>query len=370
MRRGIIMLLASALVIAPAAHAQSEPVADKGDQFAPRRPAPSRSSASGTGPTPCRRQRLHRFDLNLPVRDGYVPVDRTGLKRVQDMSVPTHQEAHIHHAHWRGSTPATTTTTTHTASRSGYGAPATRRRGPTRGGRRRPIRKARSTAVRQVRVGSSRSSTWSTTRRRSRWTPGWCSTSSSCAGRKRQLEEKTGRDHREPDRSDLRPHFRRLAEPVGRRHLGYGAGRQGGRRSSGRRRSNGTMIGVGGHLHPGGISVTLENLGSEENPCATTRGSCYGARRSPFGAGQSPRAAVSGLPDDGLAPTSGARRSGRATCCGSTASTRTGSTPGTTRCRTSGCSSTRSRSRAGLARRTRVGRAKRQEAGRPPARAP
>src|SRR3712207_467735 len=29
----------------------------------------------------------------------------------------------------------------------------------------------------------------------------------------------------------------------------------------------GTMIGTGGHLHPGGLSVVVENLGSKENPC-------------------------------------------------------------------------------------------------------
>lgn len=32
----------------------------------------------------------------------------------------------------------------------------------------------------------------------------------------------------------------------------------------------GTMIGTGGHLHPGGTSVVVENLGSKENPCPRT----------------------------------------------------------------------------------------------------
>ena len=101
MRRGIIMLLASALVIAPAAHAQSEPVADKGDQFAPKETGTVEKLRFWYGPyaVPPGND-YNRFDLNLPVRDGYVLSIEPGLKRVQDMSVPTHQEAHIHHAHW------------------------------------------------------------------------------------------------------------------------------------------------------------------------------------------------------------------------------------------------------------------------------
>jgi plastocyanin len=33
---------------------------------------------------------------------------------------------------------------------------------------------------------------------------------------------------------------------------------------------DGTMVGTGGHLHPGGLSVIVENLGPKENPCPHT----------------------------------------------------------------------------------------------------
>src|SRR5215212_6292514 len=33
---------------------------------------------------------------------------------------------------------------------------------------------------------------------------------------------------------------------------------------------DGTMVGTGGHLHPGGLAVIVENLGSKENPCPHT----------------------------------------------------------------------------------------------------
>lgn len=35
---------------------------------------------------------------------------------------------------------------------------------------------------------------------------------------------------------------------------------------------DGTIIGTGSHLHPGGLSVITENYGSEENPCPATKG--------------------------------------------------------------------------------------------------
>jgi hypothetical protein len=35
---------------------------------------------------------------------------------------------------------------------------------------------------------------------------------------------------------------------------------------------DGTLIGTGGHLHPGGLSVLVENLGSKESPCPHTGG--------------------------------------------------------------------------------------------------
>jgi plastocyanin len=40
--------------------------------------------------------------------------------------------------------------------------------------------------------------------------------------------------------------------------------------------TDGTLIGMGGHLHPGGKQVTVENLGSESNPCPQTPGASAG----------------------------------------------------------------------------------------------
>ncbi|MFL5845483.1 MAG: hypothetical protein ACJ762_12390 [Solirubrobacteraceae bacterium] len=45
-------------------------------------------------------QDMNRVDLDLPLRDGYLVSIEPTMARVADLSVPSHQEAHIHHAHW------------------------------------------------------------------------------------------------------------------------------------------------------------------------------------------------------------------------------------------------------------------------------
>jgi plastocyanin len=45
-------------------------------------------------------QDMNRVDLDLPLRDGYLVSIEPTMARVTDLSVPSHQEAHIHHAHW------------------------------------------------------------------------------------------------------------------------------------------------------------------------------------------------------------------------------------------------------------------------------
>jgi hypothetical protein len=45
-------------------------------------------------------QDLNRPDLQIPIAHGMILQVEPELRRVSDLSVPTHQEAHIHHAHW------------------------------------------------------------------------------------------------------------------------------------------------------------------------------------------------------------------------------------------------------------------------------
>jgi hypothetical protein len=43
---------------------------------------------------------MNRVDLDLPLRNGFLVSIEPGMKRITDLSEPSHQEAHIHHAHW------------------------------------------------------------------------------------------------------------------------------------------------------------------------------------------------------------------------------------------------------------------------------
>jgi len=42
----------------------------------------------------------NRVDLDLPLANGHILSVEPGMRRVQDLSEPSHQEGHIHHAHW------------------------------------------------------------------------------------------------------------------------------------------------------------------------------------------------------------------------------------------------------------------------------
>lgn len=45
-------------------------------------------------------QDMNRVDIDIPLRDGYLVSIEPTMQRTADLSVPSHQEAHIHHAHW------------------------------------------------------------------------------------------------------------------------------------------------------------------------------------------------------------------------------------------------------------------------------
>ena len=93
---------------------------------------------------------------------------------------------------------------------------------------------------------------------------------------------------------------------------------------------DGTMIGTGCHLHPGGYSVLTENMGSEENPCPDDgRGS--GGTLLLKSDVINRNAPLSEDYQTEVTHPRGARRSTRATGSGSPATTRTRSTPGTRR---------------------------------------
>ncbi|HYF28732.1 MAG TPA: hypothetical protein VD931_23525 [Baekduia sp.] len=109
-RRAVVVLCCAcaALVVVPAAGAQApgtgdpmEALTTRGDRYQPKPPGTVEDLKFWFGPyvVPPGWD-ANRFDLDLPLANGHILSIEPGMRRVQDLSEPTHQEAHIHHAHW------------------------------------------------------------------------------------------------------------------------------------------------------------------------------------------------------------------------------------------------------------------------------
>ena len=81
-------------------------VRDRGDRYVPK-PAGTRDHLSlYYGPyTIPPGWDANRVDLELPTQNGFLISLEPAMRRVQDLSEPMHTEAHIHHAHWFGFDP-------------------------------------------------------------------------------------------------------------------------------------------------------------------------------------------------------------------------------------------------------------------------
>jgi len=79
----------------------SEPILHRGDRFAPKPAGTTEDLKFYFGPyvVPPGWD-ANRFDLDLPLANGHILAVEPSMHRINDMSIPSHQEAHIHHAHW------------------------------------------------------------------------------------------------------------------------------------------------------------------------------------------------------------------------------------------------------------------------------
>jgi hypothetical protein len=101
------LALASSAVLATGTAADDpnidpmEPITTKGDRFIPKPAGTTEDLRFYYGPyTIPPGWDANRVDLELPVRTGMVTAIEPGMRRAQDGGEPTHQDAHIHHAHW------------------------------------------------------------------------------------------------------------------------------------------------------------------------------------------------------------------------------------------------------------------------------
>jgi plastocyanin len=100
--------LAASALAAPPALADDDgdadplrPILTRGERYVPQ-PAGTKSDYTfWFGPyTVAPGHDGNRVDLELPVHDGFLVALEPGMRLVADGSEPSHQEAHIHHAHW------------------------------------------------------------------------------------------------------------------------------------------------------------------------------------------------------------------------------------------------------------------------------
>jgi hypothetical protein len=78
-----------------------DPIIDRGNQYIPKAPGTKETLKYYYGPylVPPGWD-ANRVDLQLPLARGMVTQIEPGMRRVTDGTEPSHQEAHIHHAHW------------------------------------------------------------------------------------------------------------------------------------------------------------------------------------------------------------------------------------------------------------------------------
>jgi len=215
----------------------------------------------------------NRVDIDLPVHDGYIVSVEPGMRRVQNLTEPGHQEAHIHHAHWFALDPGNKEdnyTQGNTEWIFGNGDEETKAdfaersaaepNGPIYG--------------QYVGAAGPQLMIYMLHNKTSQPLNVWIVLDVVFVhGTKQSLAKKSARPYH--DVSGVL--FGRTFD-VPRQPDGDGLWLEGKDTKPIEWVStvDGTMIGTGGHLHPGGLTVHAENMGSKENPCPSAGGGPQG----------------------------------------------------------------------------------------------
>jgi plastocyanin len=212
----------------------------------------------------------NRVDLDLPMQNGFMVAAEPHMRRMADISEPSHQEAHIHHAHWFALDPGNEEdnyTGGNTEWIFGNGDEETRAdfsersaadpTGPIYG--------------QYVGLAGPQLMIYMLHNKTNQPLPVWIVLDVKFIhGSKADLEARGGR----PFHDITGVLFGRTFD-VPRKAQGDGVfttTRDMEKPIEWTATHDGTMIGTGGHLHPGGKTVRVENLGSKENPCPGTGG--------------------------------------------------------------------------------------------------
>jgi polyvinyl alcohol dehydrogenase (cytochrome) len=258
----------------------------RGDRYVPKAPGTTEHLSLYYGPyTMPPGWDMNRLDLELPTQNGFLIALEPEMRRVQDLSTPMHTEAHIHHAHWFGFDPQNAED--RYFNQLGFGthewvfgngdeetrADFRRRtaadpKGPVYGN--------------FIPAGRNQEVIYMLHNKTSQPMEVWIVLDVVWQhGTKAQLEEVTGRQYHDVSGMLMGRTFNVPREPNG---DGRWENIRDQKTADGKERPiefvaprDGTIIGTGGHLHPGGTDVIMENYGSTENPCpADKRGRGYG----------------------------------------------------------------------------------------------
>ncbi|HWH43673.1 MAG TPA: hypothetical protein VNT32_02985 [Thermoleophilaceae bacterium] len=275
-RRRVIAGIACAgalAVLAPAASSDNttpknpgDAISHRGDRFVPQPPGTVKEYQFIFGPyTVPPGHDANRVDVELPAHNGFILAIEPGLRRAADLTEPSHQEAHIHHAHWFAADPGNKEdnyTQGNTEWIFGNGDEETRAdfeersnadpNGPIYG--------------QYVGTGGPQLMIYMLHNKTAQPLVTYIVLDVKFKhGTKEQLAALGGRPHhdlsgvlfgrtydvpRQPDGDGIFETTRDQPRPI-----------------EWTSTVDGTIIGTGGHLHPGGIRVHVENLGSRERPC-------------------------------------------------------------------------------------------------------
>jgi hypothetical protein len=244
----------------------SQPLLHRGDRYSAKPPGTVEQLKFYFGPysVPPGHD-ANRVDLELPVQNGFILAIEPGMRRAADFTEPSHQEAHIHHSHWFAldpGNPEDNYTGGNTEWIFGNGDEETRAdfqersaadpNGPVYG-------QFIGASAPQVMIYMLHNKT-------SQPLVTYIVLDVTFKhGTKEQLEALEGRPHRDvagvlfgrtydvprqPDGDGVFETARDHPKPI-----------------EWTSTLDGTIIGTGGHLHPGGLNVVVENYGSAANPC-------------------------------------------------------------------------------------------------------
>ena len=245
-----------------------EAVPERSDRYVPRAPGTVSKYKFYFGPyTVPPGHDANRVDLEVPLQDGMIISVEPGMKRVHNLTEPSHQEAHIHHAHWFALDPGNEEdnyTYGNTEWIFGNGDEETKAdfqersdadpKGPVYG--------------QAVGLGGPQLMIYMLHNKTSEPLPVYIVLDVTFKhGTAQELKAATGRAHHDVTGVLFGRTYDVPRQPTG---DGIYETTKDSRPIEWTSTVDGTMIGTGGHLHPGGIRVEVENLGSKENPCPRT----------------------------------------------------------------------------------------------------